>query len=131
MEGISSYIDQAMIGGILTGLLVGVAILWLLFAQNSLWRLSLEDRGGAALRHVEGRFGLSRLPPGFGPRIRTRGEVGGWQVDLAIRGGVLGDRVQLRAKGPGGVIRGSAPLDRVVGDLDVWLMDQLDLLFEE
>ena len=131
MEGISSYIDQAMIGGILTGLLVGVAMLWLLYAQNSLWRLSLEDRAGASLRHVEERFGLSRLPPGFGPRVRSRGAMGSWQVDLSIRGGILGDRVNLKAKGPDGVIRQSGPLDLVVGELDVWLLDHLDLLYEE
>jgi len=131
VEGISSYIDQAMIGGILTGLLVGLAMLWLLFAQHSLWRLSLEDRAAAALRQVEERFGLSRLPPGFGPRVRSRGAVGSWQVDLAIRGGILGDRVDLKAKGPGGVIRQKDSLDQVLADLDVWLLDQLDLRHEE
>jgi hypothetical protein len=131
VEGISSYIDQAMIGGVLTGLLVGLAILWLLYAQNSLWRLSLEDRAGVALRNVEERFGLSRLPSGFGPRVRSRGAVGSWQVDLVIRGGIRGDWVKLKARGPGGVIRKSGPLDRVVEHLDVWLLDQLDLLYEE
>jgi hypothetical protein len=131
VEGISSYIDQAMIGGILTGLLVGVGILWLLYAQNSLWRLSLEDRAGAALRHVEERFGLTRVPAGFGPRVKSRGIVGSWEVELAIRGGILGVRVDLKAKGPAGVIRQRGPLEPVVGDLDVWLLDHLDLLYEE
>ncbi len=131
MEGIGSYIDQAMIGGILTGLLVGLAMLWLLYAQNSLWRLSLEDRAGDALSRVEERFGLSRLPPGFGPRVRSRGAVGSWQVDLSIRGGIRGDRVDLRATGPAGVLRQMGPLEGVVGDLEVWLLDHLDLLHEE
>jgi hypothetical protein len=131
VEGISSYIDQAMIGGVLTGLLVGVGILWLLYAQNSLWRLSLEDRAGASLRHVEERFGLTRVPPGFGPQVRSRGSVGNWQVELAIRGGIRGDRVDLKARGPAGVIRQRGSLERVMGDLDVWLMDHLDLLHEE
>ena len=131
MEGVGSYIDQALLGGILTALLLLGGGTWLLYAQNALWRLHLGQSAGEALRDLEEGLGLTREPKGFGPWLRSRGTVGSWEVRVELRGGAKGLQARLKAKGPRRVVRASKPLDVVLPDLDLWLMDALDLRHEE
>jgi len=131
VEGVDSYIDQALIGGVLTGVLLLLGVLWLLYAQNALWRLHIAEQAEPALSRLEERFRLQRQAKGFGPWVRSRGSIGPWEVMVELSGGVRGPRARLRAVAGRKVIRSERPLEVVLSGLDVWLVDSLDLRHEE
>ena len=62
VEGPASYIDNALMGGILSGVLLLLAVMWLLFAQNALWRLHLHSVADAQLLRLAQGHGFVPSP---------------------------------------------------------------------
>lgn len=56
---------------------------------------------------------LGALWSGWRSRIRAEGEVDGWKVRLWLAGGLRGERLILKARGPGGRRRRVADIEQV------------------
>ena len=125
MEGVSSYIDRAMVGGISSGVLLGVGVAWVLFAQNALWRIHLRALSTACFQTMGEDRRFSLWSARFAPQIHWLGTVEGEPFVLKLKGGIQGVRVQLE--------RGSGTSDRqawlawgsLEGGPERWLSDRL------
>ncbi len=95
MEGVGSYIDQALVGGILSGVLLLVAMGWLLFAQNALWRVHLRAVSEPCFRALSTEYGLVLLPVGFRAQIGLEGRIYNQDVVIMLKGGTQGVQVEL------------------------------------
>jgi hypothetical protein len=111
VEGVASYIDDALLGGALTSLLILLGIAWLLFLQNWLWRAWLEKERGVQFREAAETLGLAIRRPGFGPRLRAASPRGEPALSLMLSGGWRGAVVVLRFRAGGRTVRHRASLD--------------------
>ena len=87
----SQYVDEPYLSGILSGVLLGLAVLWVLVGINHLWKQRL-------LRYTEGLpFELRAV----GVRARLLGE-GSWKgqpMKLILLGGPRGERAKVSLGG--------------------------------
>ena len=125
MEGVGSYIDPAVVGGILSGVLLAVAAAWVLFAQNALWRIHLRALSNACFKNI-GRVGTFSLnSEGFGPQIRWLGTVQGEVVVVRLKGGLQGVRVQLTKGVDSSQKEPWISWQALEGGLEHWLVERL------
>lgn len=126
MEGAGSYIDQALVGGILSGLLLLLVVMWVLFALNALWRVHLRSLADAQLQALFEEHGFVAIPNGFRPQIGAVGEIAGQRVVLVLKAGAGGVFANL-VLGPKGEQRKVAePLANLEGSLSGWIHQQLN-----
>lgn len=78
----NQVVDEVYLNGVLSGILLGVAGLWLLWLANALWRASLRPFAEAS------PFELT--PSGWRARYRGEGVVDGKPVDIELVGGLAG-----------------------------------------
>ena len=125
MEGVASYIDDALLGGALTSLLILVGIAWLLFLQNWLWRAWLEKERGGQFREAAHNLGLTIRRAGFGPRLRAARPSGQPALSLVLSGGWRGAVVVLSFRDGVRKLRYRAALDSFEGSLAEWAQARL------
>ncbi len=119
----TSWIDEEILIGSLSGVLIGLAGLCALYLLAALWRDTLWRQRGAAFQAGVEALGLElmRRPlpeigaiwSGWRSRIGAEGRVEGWRVRLWLAGGLRGERLILLARGPGGRRRQVAEIERV------------------
>jgi len=80
-----------VVSGALAGVLLLVLGFWAGYAVARLWQISLYEEAEPAIAAAVAR-GLSIRPTGFASRIVCSGALGGEQVRVEWRGGVLGAR---------------------------------------
>ena len=89
LEGAESYVDTTVVYGVLAGLLVLVAAVWIWYLHNRLWQTSMFRDGADGLNAAR-VAGLTLQPLGYGACIRMQGNVQGEPVVIEWRGGFLG-----------------------------------------
>jgi len=92
---------------VLVGILLLLAIAWILVIRSRLWQVWLGRRYGAPLRAVSGGLGLGTRE-GWRPAVGARGRVGGVHLEIAWRAGSLRHRVVVAVRS--GILRRSAVL---------------------
>lgn len=78
----NQIIDEVYLNGVLSGILLGVAGIWVLWLVNALWRASLRPYAEA--------LPFEMRPSGWRPRFRGAGVVGDRAVEVELRGGLGG-----------------------------------------
>ena len=58
LEGYEVFIDPPVLNGVLTGVLLALAVLWLLVLRAALWRSWLQREHGAALELAASRLAM-------------------------------------------------------------------------
>jgi len=130
VEGAGSYIDQALVGGILSGVLLLMVVVWVVFAQNALWRVHLRSVAKAQLHVLAEEYGFVPVPIGFRAQIGAKGEMEGQRVLLLLKGGAKGVRAHL-VLGPKGDQRKVVEhWNRLDGELSQWIQEQLGAALE-
>ncbi len=87
----TQYIDEPYLSGILSSVLLGLAVLWLLVGINHLWRRRL-------LRHAEG-LPFDLAPVGVRARLLGAGTWRGRQLRVTLLGGPRGERAHVLVGG--------------------------------
>jgi len=133
-------VDDGILIGSLSGVLLGLAGLWALYMLGALWRDTLWRTAGEGFVSSAGELGLTlqRKPhvitgalwAGWRSSIDAVGTVDGWRVSLRLTGGLKGERYVLRATGPEGRVRGALSLTDPE-DLTGWVRGQLGGASEE
>lgn len=78
----TQWIDEVYLNGVLSGILLGLAGLWLLWVVNALWRSTLRPFAEGAP--------FPMRPSGWRARWMGEGIVDGRAVDVELRGGLRG-----------------------------------------
>ncbi len=84
-----------MLNSVLSGLIISIAAIWVVYAFNRLWQRLLYERAAAAITAAQ-QAGLTLQEAGYRPRLVASGSWHGQAVRLEWRGGVLGPRCVLR-----------------------------------
>jgi len=90
-EGVSTYIDETLIQGILAGVLLLLVAYWIRFANNWLWRESFLNDG--LYPRCVNSLGLIVEPLSSGPRLMANGKFEGREVELTMEGSFRGRRL--------------------------------------
>ncbi len=130
----NSWIDDSILLGSLSGVVLVFFGLWALYLLGALWRDVLWRSFGVPFQEGVEALGLSlvRHPDeysgglwaGWRGVILARGQAEGYDVRLALRGGLLGERLVLKARGRSGRLRVVTSLEQIA-DLEGWVRQQL------
>jgi len=82
-------VDATVVHGVLAGLLVLAAAVWVWYVHNRLWQGSILREAADGLR-VAKTVGLQMAPLGFSARVNMSGRVDGIDVRMEWRGGPMG-----------------------------------------
>jgi len=102
LEGVEVFVDAMVLNGILAGVLLGLAGLWLLVLRGALWRAWLQQQHGHALADAAQRLGLTRRPAGLGATLcleRKASDGGRIRLVLTARNGVPRAMLQAPLRG--------------------------------
>lgn len=117
----SSFIDEALLGGILGGVVVALCAAWLLYVRNHLWRELLRRNGwDEAVREL----GLEEGRERFGPHLLARGAVDGCEVRLVGTAATGVPRLRVTWVDPRSGVRRQArrPLEQT-GSVTSWVRE--------
>jgi hypothetical protein len=88
---VTQYIDEPYLSGILSSVLLGLAVLWLLVGINHLWTRRLA-------RHAEG-LPFAVRPVGVRARLLGVGQWRGQRLQVTLLGGPRGERARVTLGG--------------------------------
>jgi len=84
---VTQYIDEPYLSGVLAGVVLGVAALWIVVVANKLWR--------SALRPYAAGVPFELREAGFGASLSGEGMVDGRRVRVRLTAGLRGPRARI------------------------------------
>ncbi len=93
----SSWIDESLVLSELAGVVLLLAMAWILVIKNQLWQHWLRLRYQPALEHVAGQLQL-REQRSWRARLEARGRRGSVKLSVQWRAGVGPHKLLIRAK---------------------------------
>ncbi len=118
LDGYEVFIDPMVLHGVLAGVLLGLAGIWLLVLRGALWRAWLREQHGAALTQAAERMGLAPAGSTVRPWIGLVGTAGGDPVRVVLTASWGVPRAVLQGRLTGRVVL-------TPGDDPAWLADQV------
>ena len=118
LEGWEIYIDPMVLNGVLAGVQLGFAGLWLQALRGALWRSWLDAEQGEAVARAQSVHDLVRRPSGLRGRMALTGTNGSGPFRLWLTASWGQPRAVLKAAGSP---RRSVPLGEGADWLTAWL----------
>lgn len=106
-------LDETVCYSILSGIVVLVGAIWVLWGTGWLRRIELNSIAVPSVRAL----GLVFRPEGWGPVVRAHGTLSGQGVELRWRAARLTGRVRVHARVGGGADWVEVPTDRVESEV--------------